>query len=692
MSNIETTACTVLKGVGGVMAQRLKKRGIRTCGDLLFYLPIQYEDRTQLTIKKQWQEAQFVIFEATVMKTHRNSSGKKPLIVTVETHLGNETLLYFFHSHSSQEKIFQKGQRLLGWGTLNQYQNTWCLFHPEYIFLTNEEPLPLSSHLTPVYKAIEGVSQNRLRQWVQDIFSLLDNGQKILQDFYHEQWNLPVGNVTLKGLLQYLHSPPSDVDISALLEGTHPYQERLALEEILAHSLAYNARYGISCHKTVVPIVNKGQRVKALLKNLSFQLTQSQQQVYSDIQKDLQQSRPMYRLLQGDVGSGKTLVALLSLLEVVDAGYQGVLLVPTALLAQQHYDTLCDLLVPLGVSVSLFTGNMKTTTRDIMLNAIVQGETHIVVATHAVLQPTVVFQHLALVVVDEQQRFGVAQQEQLFAKGKEGDGVHVLMMSATPIPRTLGQVAYRGMACSTINTLPPGRTPIETVVLSRERRTLLIARIKKICLEEGRQVYWVCPLVEESADNSIQSATEAMELLQKALPECAVGLVHGQMGDDEKEKVMVDFREGVLSILVATTVIEVGVNVPNASLMVIEHAERMGLSQCHQLRGRVGRGSVASYCVLLYDPPLSEKAVQRLHVLRDYTDGFIIAEKDLEFRGPGNVLGEQQSGLFRWRIASLEKHGYLLEKLQDIASWYSHALQDSIEPLVKRWVSEKEIL
>ena len=686
MNNLENAPCTALKGVGSAIAQHLAKRGIHYCSDLLWYLPVYYENRTQLTPKEQWKAAQFVVVCGRVVNTQSSVQGKPSLRVTVQTDCGEKILFYFFHSYLSLKKKFKKGKRLLGSGKLTQSQGTWCLFHAECSLLDDEDALPLATTLTPVYKAIEGVGQNRLRKLVQQAFSLLDTGEKELPDFYHACWDVQARDITLKEMLRFLHTPPPDVDMAALLEGAHPYQERLALEEMLAHSLAYNARYGMHCHKEALPLSSHRQLVKRLLKNLPFQLTRAQQRVYEEIQQDIQQPQPMCRLLQGDVGSGKTLVAILSLLEAVDAGYQGALLAPTTLLAQQHYDTLQHLLAPLGVSVSLFTGALKTAERSAALAAIAEGRESIVVGTHALLQPTVSFRQLALVVVDEQQRFGVAQQEQLLAKGKAGQGVHVLMMSATPIPRTLGQIAYRGMACSTIDTLPPGRMPVKTVILPRERREVLIERIRKMCIEEHRQVYWVCPLVEGSDDKIIQNVTEAAALLEKALPKGAVGLVHGQMADEEKEQVMAEFKAGNLSILVATTVIEVGVDVPNASLIVIENGECMGLSQCHQLRGRVGRGTAASYCVLLYADPLSTKAAERLQILRDHSDGFLIAEKDLQMRGPGHLLGEQQSGLFRWRIASLEKQGYLLDKLQAMVRYYTTHLQGWIDPLIKRWI------
>jgi ATP-dependent DNA helicase RecG len=513
-----------------------------------------------------------------------------------------------------------------------------------------------------------------------------EDALELLPSQLRRDWQLP----SLREALRIVHRPPRDTDIEALLAGRHPAQQRLVLEELLAHHLSLRRQRIALQRHGAPPLVAKGTLAQRLRDALPFALTGAQQRVFAQVREDLAQPHPMLRLVQGDVGSGKTIVAAMAALLAVEQGMQAALMAPTELLAEQHLANLRGWLEPLGVRVAWLAGKVTGRARARTLAEVASGEAQVVVGTHALMQEGVAFRELALAIVDEQHRFGVHQRLALRDKGAAGDAgnrrvPHQLVMTATPIPRTLAMAAYADLDVSAIDELPPGRTPVQTVALSAERRPELVERIRGACAE-GRQAYWVCTLIDDSDEVIAQAAQSTHETLSKALPRLRVGLVHGRMKAAEKQDTMRAFKDGALDLLVATTVIEVGVDVPNASLMIVENAERLGLSQLHQLRGRVGRGSAASSCVLLYQPPLSMMARQRLETMRETNDGFVIAEKDLELRGPGELLGTRQTGLATFRVADLARDAALLPQVRELADRLLDEAPDIADRIVQRWV------
>lgn len=545
----------------------------------------------------------------------------------------------------------------------------------------------LEQALTPVYPVTEGLPQARIRQLMQQGLVWLD--QVPPEELLPPEWLADQFFPELVAALRYLHQPPVDADLQQLAEGLHPAQRRLALEELLAQQLGMlllRQRMQAQAACALQPASDTLEQ--QLLASLPFQPTRAQQRVCAEIFADLQHSHPMLRLVQGDVGSGKTLVAALACLRAIGSGYQAALMAPTELLAEQHFRNLNQWLEPLGVSVDWLAGKMKGRQREQVLQRLAGGETRLLVGTHALFQEQVVFQRLALVVIDEQHRFGVHQRLALRDKGIQGQTLpHQLIMTATPIPRTLAMSAYADLDVSVIDELPPGRQPVTTLVLPDSRRPEVIERVRNACLD-GRQAYWVCTLIEESEALECQAAENTHQELQAALPELKVALVHGRLKAAEKTRIMDGFKQGEYQLLVATTVIEVGVDVPNASLMIIENAERLGLAQLHQLRGRVGRGTTESYCLLVYHPPLSGQGRERLQVMRETTDGFVIAQKDLDIRGPGELLGTRQTGEIELRIANLKRDADLLEGLRPLAERLLVQSPDRARQLLQRWRGE----
>ncbi|UNK50920.1 ATP-dependent DNA helicase RecG [Lysobacter sp. S4-A87] len=677
-----------LRGVGPRVAEKLAARGLTTLQDLWLQLPRQYEDRTALTPIRLLQPGVAAQVEGRVEAVERGFRYRPTLRVAIGDDSRATLVLRFFHFRAAQVAQFHPGARVRCYGTPRPGQNGLEIVHPSYSMLDAEAGAELGSSLDPVYPAIEGIGPVSLRRLIGLALDRLPDEEslELLPRDLRDGFNLP----SLREALLTVHRPPQDADVAALIAGRHPAQRRLALEELLAHHLSLR-RQRIAQQAHAAPVLRKTALAGRLRKALPFALTGAQQRVFDEIRADLARPHPMLRLVQGDVGSGKTVVAALAAMQAVEAGKQAALMAPTELLAEQHLGNLRGWLEPLGVRVAWLAGKVTGRARAKVLEEVASGEAQMVVGTHALMQEAVAFRDLGLAIVDEQHRFGVHQRLALRDKGIGGNGngdaivPHQLVMTATPIPRTLAMAAYADLDVSAIDELPPGRTPVQTVALSAERRPELVERIRRACAE-GRQAYWVCTLIDDSDEVIAQAAQSTFEDLSKRLPELRVGIVHGRMKAADKQATMRAFKEGTVDLLVATTVIEVGVDVPNASLMIIENAERLGLAQLHQLRGRVGRGSAASSCVLLYQSPLSQMARQRLETMRETNDGFVIAEKDLELRGPGELLGTRQTGLAQFRVADLARDADLLPQVQDIGERLLRESPDLAQRIVARWV------
>ena len=672
---------TRLRGVGPALAEKLAARGLETLQDLWLHLPRGYEDRTALTPIRSLAPSQPAQIEGRVEAVERGFRYRPMLRVALTDDSHGTVVLRFFHFRAQQVAQFAVGARVRAFGTPRPGQHGLEIVHPSYRVLDDGEHA-LGDTLDPVYPAIEGIGPASLRKLIEQALQYLpeDATLELLPHAWLQSLRLP----SLREAVLTLHTPPRDADVAALQAGTHPAQRRLALEELLAHQLSLR-RQRLSLQAEGTRALRGDERLVAALRDaLPFALTGAQARVYAQLQQDLSRPVPMLRLVQGDVGSGKTVVAAMAALLAVADGRQAALMAPTELLAEQHLNNLRGWLEPLGLRVCWLAGKVTGKARAKALQEVASGEAQVVVGTHALMQEGVEFHDLALAIVDEQHRFGVHQRLALRDKGK-GSMPHQLVMTATPIPRTLAMSAYADLDVSAIDELPPGRTPVATIALSSERRPELVERIRIACAE-GRQAYWVCTLIDESDDVVAQAAQTTFESLQAALPGVRVGLVHGRQKPAEKQATMRAFKQGDIDLLVATTVIEVGVDVPNASLMVIENAERLGLAQLHQLRGRVGRGSAASSCVLLYQSPLSAMARERLDTLRQTNDGFAIAEKDLQLRGPGELLGTRQTGLAAFRIADLARDADLLPQVHGLADRLLAQMPEVADRVIARWV------
>ena len=671
-----------LPGVGPALAEKLAARGLLTLQDLWLHLPRQYEDRTSLAPIRQLQAGVAVQVEGRVEAVERGFRYRPMLRVALSDESRATLVLRFFHFRAQQAAQFAPGTRVRAYGTPRPGQHGLEMVHPSYRVLGEGEH-GLGEALDPVYPEVEGIGPANLRKLVGLALERLpdDDTLELLPLEVRDALQLP----GLRDALVTLHRPPRDADVAALQAGLHPAQRRLALEELLAHQLSLRRQRIALQQLGARPLRGKGALVERLRASLPFALTGAQQRVYAQVRDDLAQPRPMLRLVQGDVGSGKTVVAAMAALLAVEAGRQAALMAPTELLAEQHLANLRGWLEPLGVRVCWLAGKVTGKARAQALAQVASGAAQVVVGTHALMQEGVAFHDLALAIVDEQHRFGVHQRLALRDKGQRDAVPHQLVMTATPIPRTLAMSAYADLDVSAIDELPPGRTPVTTIALAAERRPELIERIRAACAE-GRQAYWVCTLIDDSDEVVAQAAQSTFEALTLALPELRIGLVHGRQKAADKQATMRAFKQGELGLLVATTVIEVGVDVPNASLMVIENAERLGLAQLHQLRGRVGRGSAASSCVLLYQSPLSAMARERLDTLRRSNDGFEIAEKDLQLRGPGELLGTRQTGLAAFRIADLARDADLLPRVHALADQLLQAAPATAAAVVQRWV------
>ncbi|MBA1320421.1 ATP-dependent DNA helicase RecG [Pseudomonas plecoglossicida] len=683
MSELSKVPVTELKGVGEAMAEKLAKVGLENLQDVLFHLPLRYQDRTRVVPIGQLRPGQDAVIEGVVSGADVTMGKRRSLVVRLGDGTGVLSLR-FYHFSNAQKEALKRGTHVRCYGEARPGASGLAIYHPEYRALNGSEPAPpVEQTLTPIYPSTEGLTQQRLRQLCQQSLAML--GPRSLPDWLPPELANDYQLAPLDEAIRYLHNPPADADLEELAVGHHWAQHRLAFEELLTHQLSQQ-RLRESLRSLRAPALPKASRLPAqYLANLGFNPTGAQQRVGNEIAYDLSQPEPMLRLVQGDVGAGKTVVAALAALQALEAGYQVALMAPTEILAEQHFITFKRWLEPLGIEVAWLAGKLKGKARVSALEQIAGGAP-MVVGTHALFQDEVKFKHLALAIIDEQHRFGVQQRLALRKKGVAGEQCpHQLIMTATPIPRTLAMSAYADLDTSVLDELPPGRTPVNTVLVVDSRRFEVVERVRAACAE-GRQAYWVCTLIEESEELTCQAAESTFEDLGAALGELRVGLIHGRMKPAEKAAVMAEFKAGNLQLLVATTVIEVGVDVPNASLMIIENPERLGLAQLHQLRGRVGRGSAASHCVLLYHPPLSQVGRERLGIMRETNDGFVIAEKDLELRGPGEMLGTRQTGLLQFKVADLMRDADLLPAVRDAAQalltrWPAH-----VSPLLDRWL------
>lgn len=683
----EQRPITALRGVGSALAEKLQRLGIRQVQDLLFVLPLRYDDRTTVCQIGSLQPGARATVEAEIQLTEVAYRGRRQLLCKVSDGSGFLTLR-FFHFSAAQQNGLSRGQRIRCFGEVRRGPFGLEIVHPEYRRVRPEESEDLEETLTPVYPLTEGVTQGRLRALITEALRELDTSA--VRDWIPRHVIEPLGLPSLKEALSYMHRPPREAALAELGSGRHPAQRRLAFEELLAHHLSLKLLKR-AAKTDPAPALEDAEGLETrFVQGLPFKLTNAQARALKEVNADLRERLPMVRLVQGDVGCGKTVVAAAAAARAAGSGLQAALMAPTELLAEQHWRNFRDWFKPLGLTVGLLSGSQPARTRRSAFEAIASGEIRVVVGTHALFQEGVDFANLALVIVDEQHRFGVQQRLRLQEKGqKHGRIPHQLIMTATPIPRTLAMTAYADLDISVIDELPPGRTPINTVVVPEQRRDEVVLRIVQAC-RAGRQAYWVCPLIEESEELRSQAAEETAAALAEALPEVRVGLVHGRMPSAKKDEAMLAFKEGKIQLLVATTVIEVGVDVPNATLMAIENAERMGLAQLHQLRGRVGRGSEASTCVLLYRAPLSQLARERLKVIRETNDGFEIARRDLELRGPGELLGTRQTGLAQMRIADLMRDSDLLPRVHEAAELLLASHTDTIAALATRWIGSGE--
>jgi ATP-dependent DNA helicase RecG len=665
--------------VGPIVASRLARLGIERIADLLCLLPQRYEDRTAVKALGSLVPGEKALIEGAIELAEVAFRRRRSLLCRLADGTGFITLR-FFHFTRAQQEGMVRGARLRCYGEVRSGPTGLEMIHPEHRAIGRDEPPP-EARLTPVYPTTEGVHQQRLRRLVDEALRRL--AQHPLPDFLADL--LPDDWPPLGAALAYLHRPPQDAEPALLTSGKHECQRRVALEELVAQRLSLRQTALAARSERAYPLRAPAGVLERLHAALPFALTRAQRQAVDEILGDLAGGFPMHRLLQGDVGSGKTVVAAFAALTASASGHQTAVMAPTELLAEQHFASFARWLAPLAINVVALVGSLSAGQRAAALASIRDGSAKVVVGTHALFQESVRFSKLALVVVDEQHRFGVQQRLRLKLKGEDAvRSPHQLVMTATPIPRTLAMTAYADLDCSVINELPPGRKPVRTVVMPEQRRVELVARVAAHCAAH-QQAYWVCPLIEESEAVDVSAAAALVEALAAALPQLAIGLIHGRMKAADKEAVMRKFKEGTLNLLVATTVIEVGVDVPNASLMIVENAERMGLAQLHQLRGRVGRGRDASSCVLLYKPPLSALANERLKVIRATNDGFEVAQRDLQLRGPGEVLGTRQTGILQLRVADLLRDADLLPRVIEVSERLLERYPERVAPLIRRW-------
>ena len=686
-----TNAVTLLKGVGERLAAKLAKLGIVTLQDLLFYLPRHYADRTRLTPIGHLQPLQTVVIQGEVCATDMVFAKRPSLLCRVQDNTGVVSLR-FYHFSNAQRANLALGTIVRCYGETRRGASGLELYHPEYQIIANTlAQQPLEQTLTPIYGLTEGITQSRLRNLIKQALTYVES-----TDFVGLLPDSNINNIPLLEQLRYLHGPPKQAHLEDLLNCRHPYQQQLIMEELTAHQISLLRLRDKRRQQPAIPLLPDEHKQRYFLQGLGFALTKAQQRVIAEIQHDLCQCSPMMRLLQGDVGSGKTVVAAVAALQATVHQRQVAIMAPTEILAEQHRHNFAAWFSPLGVAVGALTGRQKITERRRQLQGIEEGSIQIVIGTHALFQDEVVFCDLALVIIDEQHRFGVHQRLSLRNKGlQQGDCQpstaipHQLIMTATPIPRTLAMSAYADLDYSAINELPKGRIPVATVLISQQKRQLIIERIAHAC-KAGRQAYWVCTLIEQAQTLAVEAAEDTAKKLAELLPGLVIGLVHGRLKSQEKDILMARFKAGEIHLLVATTVIEVGVDVPNASLMIIENPERLGLAQLHQLRGRVGRGSIASHCVLLYGDDLSQQGKERLKAMRTTNDGFKIAQIDLKLRGPGEVLGTRQTGDIDFILANLRRDLALMPQVKHYARTILDKDPQRAAALISRWLGNNE--
>ncbi|CCD06130.1 TPA: ATP-dependent DNA helicase RecG [Legionella pneumophila] len=683
-----SNSCEYLTGVGPTIAAKLAKCGIFTIQDLLFHLPYKYQDRTRITPIQDLRSNEWCVIAGHVCKTEIKYGKRMMLNCYVEDKTG-VVKLRFFHFNKQQIQALNNSTMIRAFGEVRGFNNQLEMIHPEYQLIDQESDFQVEETLTPIYPSTQGLTQTRLRQLVK--IALEQSEHELHQLEWMSEKQLQENNFyDLGEAIKLLHNPPPDISLSNLEAGEHPALKRLIFDELLAQQLSMQfARQSRS--KLQAPAIFFDNAIhKRFIESLPFSLTNAQQRVFKEISVDLTQSKPMLRLLQGDVGAGKTIIAALAALQAISQGFQVAFMAPTDLLSEQHTNSLSKWLEPIGINVLRLSGKMKTTERKNALAALQDNSCQLIVGTHALFQEQVEFARLGLVIIDEQHRFGVEQRLLLQQKGQLNQLIpHQLLMTATPIPRTLSMSHFAHLDISVIDELPPGRMPITTAVLNQDKRELIIERLQA-AIANGKQAYWVCTLIEESEKLQCIAATDTSKKLQEQLSFARVGLVHGRMKALEKEATMAAFKQGEIDLLVATTVIEVGVDVPNASLMIIENAERLGLSQLHQLRGRVGRGNNQSHCLLLYQPPLSQQGAERLKIMRSTTDGFLISEKDLELRGSGEILGTRQTGFRQFKIANLQRDKTLFAILRPIAKQLVLEKTAIARQITQRWLGNFE--
>ena len=672
-----------ISGLGKKTSDRLNQLGIHTLEHLVFHLPSRYQDKTTITPLSKVSVSDEVLIECSIDRIEVAPSRQRQLLCYLSDNQNQRILLRFFHFNQYQKQALIRGETLQCFGEIKIGRQGLEMHHPEYrIVSQNQTPL-LESTLTPIYPLCSGISQNKMKQWINQSLEVLK--MSLLDDYFEKiTYNaLP----SLKESLFLLHHPNKNENLTQIETFKHISQQRLIIEELATHQLSLLKTKRARKRRTTNQFAIKNNLSNNLLNSLEFNLTAAQSRCIKEIHADLSNTEPMLRLLQGDVGSGKTIVAIFALIQAVENNFQTAVMAPTEILARQHLQNFTDYLKPLNIQIAYLSGSQNTQERREQLELIETGKAKVIIGTHALFQENVNFENLSLVIIDEQHKFGVHQRLSLTQKAKKTP--HQLVMTATPIPRSLTMSAYADLDTSVIDELPPGRQPVETVALSNSRRDELIGKIRKIS-DEGRQIYWVCTLIEESEALRAESAEKTFNYLSSNLEDLKVVMIHGRLTKPEKDAIMSAFAQGNINLLVATTVIEVGVNVPNASLMIVENSERLGLAQLHQLRGRVGRGSEKSICILMYQSPLSDNAKQRLEVLRQSNDGFMIAQKDLELRGPGEILGTQQTGIASMKIANIVRDAYLLKEASYYSSKMLEASEESQNALIDRWIDEEK--
>ncbi|OGV37474.1 MAG: ATP-dependent DNA helicase RecG [Legionellales bacterium RIFCSPHIGHO2_12_FULL_35_11] len=680
--------CTSLKGIGQNISEKLAKCGISTIQDLIFHLPFKYQDKTRITAIRDLRAHDWAVIFGTVCKTEIKNGRRRSLHCHIEDHTGIFSIR-FFNFNKQQIKNLTESKQIIVFGEVREFTNTLYMTHPEYKLFDEKTTPSVEQTLTPIYPSTNGLSQNRLRKIIN--LALDDYAEHIHSLEWMSEDELKKHNFQpIQEALINLHNPPPDLILQELEDGSHKGLQRVVFDELLAKRLsmqfAKNERLKLKAYR----IIAQQDFLNEFINNLPFKLTAAQTNVYNEIKNDLNKQTPMLRLVQGDVGSGKTIVAALAALQVIKCGYQVALMAPTDILTEQHEKNISKWFARFNINVIRLTGKMKIKERREAIAKIDNNTAQLIIGTHALFQSEVKFAKLGLIIIDEQHRFGVEQRSLLQQKGQYGEfSPHQLLMTATPIPRTLAMTSYSHLDLSAINELPPGRTEITTAVLAEDKQELIIERLG-LAIQSNRQAYWVCTLIDESENLECIAATNRAAELQKSIPFAKIGLIHGKLKPQEKENVMAAFKNGNLDLLVATTVIEVGVDVANASLMIIENAERLGLSQLHQLRGRVGRGNTKSHCLLLYHSPLSTVGRERLKVMRETSNGFIIAEKDLELRGYGEFLGKQQTGYQKFKVANIQRDSKLLPKITKTAAELSKKDPTVSKQITKRWLGEYE--